>query len=437
MACAAGVAVITAAFPWLGGGAFAQVPPPPADTVIVRHHIPSPAPATPLGIPVGRVGSGTAWLPDAAGHQGVVVAHGTWDLSMHGTVLFYYDGQSGRRSAGQLGSLNWLMVAAVRSLGDGLLRLRAMVSAEAVTVSEPGYPQLLQVATAYHGQTVADREHPEAPVMETAALYERAIGPDVGLSAYLAAVGEPALGPVSYLHRPSAPADPLVPLGHSVQDITHTSYGVGTIGLFTRALKLEASVFNGAHPDPNAGFAYHVRLDSYSTRLTWNPAATWSLSVWGGRLAASSGAHAHDAAARVGSSALYSIARSEGGAWSTALIWGADIPVATGRPVHTLLVESSVDIGRNTLFGRGEYVQRTAAELSLIGSVPPVLDVGAVAGGYARRLFDFGDFAAWTGVRGTMNVIPAELVPFYGHRLQLGGLLYVSLRPRGRHEMMP
>lgn len=404
---------------------------------MAKDHIPSTAPTTPLGIPVGRVGSGTAWLPDAAGHQGVMLAHGAWDVSVHGSVVFYYDAQSGIRSAGQLGSLNWLMLEALRPLGAGLLRLRTMVSAEALTVSEPGYPQLLQVASAYAGQTVTDREHPEAPVMETAALYEHAVGPVVGLSAYLAAVGEPALGPVSYPHRPSAAVDPLAPLGHAIQDVTHTTYGVGTIGLFSRALKLEASVFNGAHPDPSAGFAYHVRLDSYSARLTWNPAATWSLSAWGGHLAAGSGAHAHDATTRVGLSALYSKARSKGGAWSTALIWAADIPVTTRRPVHTLLVESSVAIDRNTLFGRGEYVQRTAADLALIGSVPPVLDIGAASVGYARRLFELGDFAAWTGARGTMSVVPAELAPFYGRRLPLGGLLYVNLRPRARHAMTP
>lgn len=404
--------------------------PPAADSAMPAH----PAyVSTPLAIARERAGSGTSWLPDATRHGGVNATPGAWDLSIHGTVFLYYDAQSGLRSADQVGSVNWVMLGAAHALGSGLVQLRGMVSAEPLTIAEPGYPQLLQVASVYGGQTVADRAHPEAPVMEAALLYERVVGSDVALSAYVAPVGEPALGPVSYLHRPSAVADPLTPLGHSAQDVTHVSYGVGTIGVFTRRVKLEGSVFNSAHPDPNAGFSYHVQLNGYSTRLIWNPGESWSISGWVGHLAASGGAHAHDPTTRLGGSALYASPRSAAGAWSAALIWGADIPVTTGRLLHTVLVESSVDFGSTTLFGRGEYVQRSAADLALIGSVPPVLDIGAVSAGCARRVATLGSIGTWLGASGTLNVVPADLEAFYGTRYPLGALLYANVRPRAGH----
>src|SRR5256712_6306018 len=84
--------------------------------------------------------------------------------------------------------------------------------------------------------------------MELAALYERPVGRNLGLSVYLAPVGEPAVGPVAFPHRPSAADDPLAPISHHWQDGTHITFGVVTAGGFTRAGKLEGFLFNGREP---------------------------------------------------------------------------------------------------------------------------------------------------------------------------------------------
>src|SRR2546430_14702294 len=76
--------------------------------------------------------------------------------------------------------------------------------------------ELLQVAEPYQGATVTDRQHPHDLVSELAVVYERPVGA-AGLSLYLAPVGEPGLGPVAYMHRPSAAYDPVAPLGHHAQ----------------------------------------------------------------------------------------------------------------------------------------------------------------------------------------------------------------------------
>ncbi len=378
----------------------------------------------PLGISPTREASGTAWVPDNTVHAEAMLA----GLSLHGDVMLGYDRQSGLRHRDQLSSLNWIMLTSGYQVGGGLLRLRAMASAEALTVPEPGYPELLQTAFAYRGETIGDREHPEAPVMEAAALYERALGHGLAGSIYLAPVGEPALGPANYHHRPSAAFDPIAPLGHLSQDGTHVSYGTGTIGLFTRRLKVEASIFNSAHPDPGAGFAYHVHLNSYSSRVSWNPGPAWSMSASAGHLAPSTGAHAHDAATRMGVSAIR-VVRAHGGTWSTAFIWGADVPTSTNRAVNTLLGESTLAFSRQVVFGRAEYVQRTSADLALIGSVPSVLALGAVSAGYGHRLVALGSFQAWAEARATVNLLPSELELFYGTRHPVGVFIGVGARP--------
>src|SRR5256886_5875347 len=66
--------------------------------------------------------------------------------------------------------------------------------------------------------------------MELSALYERPVARNLGLSLYLAPVGEPAVGPVAFPDRPSAADDPLAPIAHRWQDGTHITFGVVTAG---------------------------------------------------------------------------------------------------------------------------------------------------------------------------------------------------------------
>src|SRR3989441_4098553 len=70
--------------------------------------------------------------------------------------------------------------------------------------------------------------------MELAALYERAVARNLAVSLYAAPVGEPAVGPAAFPHRPSAANDPLAPISHHWQDGTHITFGVLTAGVFTR-----------------------------------------------------------------------------------------------------------------------------------------------------------------------------------------------------------
>jgi len=373
------------------------------------------------------LGSGTSWLPAVAPMRGVHLEVSGWQVMVHGSAFGQFIQEFGPRGNYQLGSINWAMGDASRALAGGTFHARMMASAEYFTVTRAGYPQLLQVAQPYRGGTVTDRMHPHELLSEVAVMYDRPLGGDVRWSAYLAAVGEPALGPVAYLHRPSAANDPTAPLGHHSQDVTHESFGVATVGVFTPKVHLEASVFNGAHPNEvRTNFDYRgARFDSFSARVTVNPTAHWSISGSGAYLAASNGVHSHDALHRLEFSALHVI-----GGWSTSFIWGANVPTDTRRVLSTALVETNIQLDeRNTVFGRAESVTRTAEELALVGSISAEVEVGSLAAGYARRVRTLHGIGAWLGGRVNVDLVPEQLRLFYGSRTPAGLLVYLELKP--------
>jgi hypothetical protein len=372
-------------------------------------------------------GSGTSWLPALAPMRGLHFQAGKWQLMVHGSVFGQFVKDFGPRGNYQLGSVNWVMGEASKSFGTGMFRARMMASAEYFTVTRAGYPQLLQVSQPYRGGTVTDRMHPHELMSEVAVMYDRHIGGVWRWSVYLAPVGEPALGPVAYLHRPSAANDPTAPLGHHAQDVTHESFGVATLGVFTPKVHLEASVFNGAHPNEvRTNFDYAgARFNSFAARVTVNPNDRWSVAGSAAYIAAGPGAHGHAALHRVELSALH-----VGGRWSTSFIWGTNVPTDTRRALNTGLVETNIELdGRNAVFGRVEYVTRTAEELALVGSISEAVAVGSLALGYARRVGTLRGVGAWLGARGHVDFVPEELRLFYGSRAPSGLLAYLQLRP--------
>jgi hypothetical protein len=384
-----------------------------------------------LGIPESRAGSGTSWLPDASPMHAAHYHAGSWALMLHGAAFALYDDQGGPRGADRVAALDWAMLAARRNLGQARLELRAMLSTEPRTVGRRGYPLLLQSGESYGGTPLHDRQHPHDLFVELAARYDRPVTRDFALFLYLAPVGEPALGPVAFPHRPSAEADPFAPLGHHWQDATHITYGVVTAGLFTRSLKLEASWFNGREPDENrTDFDYAGRrLDSYAGRLTLNPSAQWSLATWYGYLASPEALTPGEAVHRYGASALHSRALGSTGRWSSALIFGANAIVGANETLPSVLIETTVSPdSRNSVFGRVEYVRKRAEDLAVPGIAPDVVyDVEAVSVGYERELAHTGAVAWGLGGRAALSFVPPSLEELYGSRTPVGGAVYLRL----------
>jgi hypothetical protein len=409
--------------------------------------MPMPAmPERPFGIPMTRMGSGTAWLPDASAMRAWHFTAGSWMLMVHGDAFLQYDHQDGTRGADQLGSINWGMVMAMRQVGGGTVHLHGMASTEPLTIGARGYPLLLQSGETYRGQPLHDRQHPHDLFMELSALYERAISRRVGVMVYAAPVGEPGIGPVAYMHRPSALNDPFAPLGHHWTDATHITYGVLTAGVFTKHVKLEGTLFNGREPDEDRyDFDFHP-LDSYGARVSVNPTPHWALSASYGHLKEPEALHPGENQHRLGASVLHTVRLGRQGEWASALIYGANKHVAptglAGSWEQSIMAESNLQLDKaNSVFGRMEYVRKSGEELSLPGpSSGEEFDIGTLSLGYIREFAGFRGATAGVGARGAVNLIPNTLESVYGSRTPIGLAVFVRVRPgllEGAHAMDP
>jgi hypothetical protein len=379
--------------------------------------------------------SGTSWVPRSSGVRGAHLMAGEWMLMMHGVAYGQYMHQEGRRGGWQFGSINWLMLSAAHPTPGGRIELRAMGSAEPYTLGKVGYPLLLQTGETYAGVPLHDRQHPHDLAMELSTTIEQRIAGPVSASLYLAPVGEPAAGPVAFMHRPSSDGDPFAPLSHHWQDGGHVTFGVVTAGLFTSHVKLEGSLFNGREPDEvRTNFDFRGRrLDSWSARMTLLPSRNWALSGWYAYLDSPEALFPADWNKHLGASVLYGRPIGRDGAWSSAVIWGAKRHEPSNhhpitRLTHSVTAESSLEIGRrNTLFARAEYVQKDMEELFLPHVREQIHEVRSVAAGYVLDVARARSATLGIGVRGAVNFIPDSLALYYGGPRPVGGAVFARL----------
>ena len=387
-----------------------------------------------LGIPHTRLGSGTSWQPQAAPHYGWHFVRGSWTLMVHGVAYAEYDTQLGPRGDDQFGSINWGMLMAMHSLWGGMLHLHGMLSAEPATIGSAGYPLLLQSGESYRGETLHDRQHPHDLFMELAALYEHSVAQNLALSLYVAPVGEPAIGPVAFPHRPSAASDPLAPLGHHWQDATHITYGVLTLGMFSRTWKVEGSIFNGREPDEHRTDIETRKLDSYAGRIFYNPNANWSYSASAAYIASPEVLHPDESLHRYAASIMNTRLLGSRGEWSTSLIYGANA-VSGASLANSALLETDLSVdGVDTFFGRAEFVQKSAQDLVVADeSESRRYDIGALTLGYSREIMRARGLTLGASILGTVNVVPGGLEAAYGTRYPKGYAIFLRLRPDRMH----
>jgi len=384
------------------------------------HEMPMPMAENVLGIPEARAGSGTAWLPDSSPMHAAHFRAGRWSFMVHGVVAPLYDSQRGPRGDDQFNVINWGMLTAKRSFGGGQIALLAMVSADPWTVGPRGYPLLLQSGETYKGAPLVDRQHPHDLWIELAASWERRLGENLAASLYVAAVGEPAVGPPAFQHRPSAQSDPFAPLGHHWQDATHITYGAMTVGLFSHRLKLEASAFNGREPDAQRTDFDFRTIDSYGVRVAANPGARWSLSAWYAYLESPEELHPDESIHRYGAALLTSQGRLSG-----AFVWGANAQLA-GTTSHSLLAEGDLEARRgHHVFTRVEYVRKGGDDLAV---APGTYDVGSVVLGYLTA-WRAGSGEWGLGVRGSVGLVPTFLAGAYGSHTPVGIAIFARWRP--------
>jgi hypothetical protein len=388
---------------------------------------------TPDWMPSAHVSSGTGWQPAAITPHAWMKAVKGWDLMAHGVVFINYNQQGGPRGAGKAESVNWAMLMEQHKRAGGTLLFREMFSAESLTAPHPGFPELFQTGETYHGQPLVDHQHPHNVFSELALDYTHPVAEKVSWLFYGAAVGEPALGPVAYIHRASAAELPMAPLSHHLQDSTHISFGVLTTGLVISRLKIEGSAFNGREPDERRYAIEFAPLDSWSTRISIAPSRNWTAQYSYGRLE-------HPEALETGSQRrqtasieyVRALTGKLNGSWATSLIWGRVHKVADNHNLNGYLLESSLNfLAKDYAFTRLELVDKD--ELFPQNPLAPSYRVGAYTFGGERDLVQ----SRWQLALGadlTFYSKPPSLNPVYGTD-PVSFQIFLRVRPAlSRHQ---
>jgi hypothetical protein len=320
-----------------------------------------------------------------------------------------------------------LMVMAQHPAGPGTLTLRSMVSLDPA-MGPDGYPLLLQTGETANGVTpLIDRQHPHNLFMELAGVYAVPLDKISSVFLYVGYPGEPALGPVTFMHRFSGMDDPAAPITHHWLDSTHITFGVITAGLTHGPWKLEGSVFNGREPDQYRWGFDPLRLDSYSGRLSFNPTANWAFQVSYGDLHSPEQLTPNEDQHRLTASATYNRPLA-GGNWQTTLAWGRnnDEP---GHRLDGLLLESAFNLGRSTLFARVETVQKDDLFVAPNPLAGEVIRVSEASLGYVYDIPVSKHLALGLGMLATINLVPDGARAVYGDD-PAGYMPFVRLKVR-------
>jgi hypothetical protein len=362
-------------------------------------------------------GSGTAPQPAETPMRMIHASADGWMLMTHFNAFAQYLHDTGDRGSSQTGSINWLMMMAQRPAGGGMFSVRGMVSAEPFTIGGCGYPDLLATGETCEGGAIHDRQHPHDLVMELAVQYDRVLSNDVHLQLYGGPAGEPALGPVAFMHRASGFANPLAPIAHHWLDSTHITYGVATAAVYASKWKVEGSVFNGREPDEDrVGFDFGA-MDSFSGRVWLLPTSRWALQVSAGRL------YQVD---RVTASASYHRPTTNG-LWANTIAWGRN-QEANGESTNALLAETNFSpTDRDAIYGRAEWVEKDAHDLALEGD--EIFTVAKLQAGYTRFTSPWKKVVAGIGGSASVGIVPGGLESTYGGRFNPGFSIYLNVMP--------
>jgi hypothetical protein len=350
-----------------------------------------------------------------------------WTFSQDGVVYALFNHQGGPRGGDEFKVPNWWMGMWSRPTGKSQVTLTTMLSLDPVTVGEHGYRELFQVGEAVDSRPLVDRQHPHDLFMQLAAVWRVPLDHRTGFTIAGAPVGEPALGPVAFMHRPSAADMPSAPLGHHTLDSTHIAFGVITAAIDRGRWTFEGSVFNGREPDQDRWDFDFGRMDSTSGRLWFKPNANWDLQVSTGHL---KDPEALEPGTIQRTTASISWMNRRGVDFS-AIAVGYGVNNSDHGTRGATFAEGTHHTGLTTTFARIEITQ-VETELLLgqqsNGDVSLVDTVGAFTFGAVRDVPAPWGFEAGFGADVTFYAVPGRLSPTHGSR-PVSFQLFFRLRP--------
>jgi hypothetical protein len=266
--------------------------------------------------------------------------------------------------------------------------------------------------------------------MQLAAIWRMPVSSTTGLTLAGGPAGEPALGPVAFMHRASAADNPFAALGHHVFDSTHIAFGVVTAAVDHGPWLVEGSIFNGREPDENRWNIDLGRLDSASARVWYRPTAEWEFQVSSGHLIDPEELDPGNVQRTTASAGWF----TRDGADFTAVTAGYGMNAAHEAHRQSVFGEAARRTGRHSLFARAELVQVETAKLlndsQLARSAAAALvdPVGALTVGGVRDLGQWRGFEGGFGAGVTLYAVPEALKATHG-RHPVSFQLFFRLRP--------
>lgn len=349
------------------------------------------------------------WISGAAG--GWTLFHG---LSAHVTHV----NESGpEEPRNEVFSTNWFVAGLHREFGDrGFALVRGRISLEPYTMPEDGgYPQLLQYVSREAGGPIIDRMRPHDLIGEVALHAGWRPTANTLLHAYVAPVGDPALGAAPFALRSSGADLAEAPFSYEIQEPFHDSTNVVTAGFATRWIGLEASIFHDA-----VTFGDHTEIDSdefdsKSARLTLTPTPNFAIQVSRGELAENSGNQRDITTGSVSYGTQYV---------AVTALWTRRETTDFSDTAYGF--ELALRGARHTFTGRAEWVDRP---LGFPVTVSPIATEQTThfAVGYIFDFISRPTLRAGVGVNADYHTQSHELPHEYGHKPQA---IYAFLRVR-------
>lgn len=284
-----------------------------------------------------------------------------WHFMQDAVVFGMFNHQGGPRGGDEFKVPNWWMGMVQRKVGSSQFTVNLMLSLDPATVGKKGYREIFQSGEVVDSRPLIDRQHPHDLFMQIAGVWRVPIGATTGFTIAGGPAGEPAIGPVAFMHRASASENPFAPLSHHVFDSTHIAFGVVTAAIDHGPWVVEGSVFNGREPDENRWDFDFGKLDSVAGRLWFKPKEEWEFQVSSARLKEPEQLEDGDITRTTASGAWF---KKSGGDF-TAVTVGYGQNAKAHDTQHSVLAEGTRHAGMNSFFGRLEAHQVETTTLAL------------------------------------------------------------------------
>jgi hypothetical protein len=339
-----------------------------------------------------------------------------WTFMQDGVVYGMFNRQGGRRGGDEFKVPNWWMGMFSRDVGRSKVTFTTMLSLDPATVGKQGYREIFQVGEVFEGRPLIDHQHPHDLFMQLAAVWRTPLNDTTGLTIAGGPAGEPALGPVAFMHRLSAAENPIAPLGHHTFDSTHIAFGVVTAAVDRGPWIVEASVFNGREPDEERWDFDFGRLDSVSGRVWYKPTPQWEFQLSSGRLVEPEELE-HGNVIRTTASASWT---NRAGPDFTAVTAAYGVNATSHGQRGAVLLEATRRRSALALYGRAELVQ-VESEVLRTGLPPDEhggnnATVGALTAGVLREVVERRGWEGGLGAQVTFHATPEPLRATHGKR---------------------